>query len=481
MTTTDLMVGSHDFRLAALSILISILAAYAANSLVDRLRDARGRLWFAWLIGGAQADSNGIWSMPYTAMLGYRLPVPVQYDWPTVAISLLVGIFGSAAALIAVSQNEIGWLDTWGAGICMGGVAISGLHYLAMGAMRLQGMHHYDVTLVILSVALAIVISWMAVTVAFVLQDDTLSRRWRIHGGAVLRGLANPVMHFTAMAAITFMSVSELPDLSHAVSIASIGVIGISIVPVMMLLAVILTSVADRLRKQRALLDELFEQAPQAVALVGTDDRVVRVNQEFTRLVGYSRQETIGRSLGDLTVPDDALEEYQRLAEMSAHGQRVDAESIRKRKDGGRLHASIIRVPVSVPRGEIEIYAIYRDITERKLAEQELRASRAQLRGLAAYLQTVREAERKHIARELHDEIGEGLTAIKLALERSASDQPAGTASDLARALALANELIGRVRDLSLELRPAMLDDLGLMAALRWHFERYTDQFKIPL
>ena len=478
MTTTDLMVGSHDYRLVALSILISILAAYAANSLVDRLKDARGRVWFGWLIGGATADGIGIWSMHFTAMLGYRLPLPVQYDWPTVAISLLVGIFGSAAALIALSQSEIGWLCTWGAGIFMGGMGISGMHYSAMAAMRLQGMHHYDITLVILSVALAIVISSMAVTV---LQNATLSRRWRIHGGAVLRGLANPVMHFTAMAAIAFMSVSELPDLSHAVSISSIGVIGISIVPVMVLVVGILTPVADRLRKQRTLLDELFEQAPQAVALVSADDRIVRVNREFTRLFGYSPQETVGSRLDELTVPDDALEEYQRLAEMSAHGQRVDAESIRKRKDGSRLQTSIIRVPVSVPREEIETYAIYRDITERKLAEEELRASRAQLRALAAYLQTVREAERKHIARELHDEIGEGLTAIKLALERSASGQPADATTELARALALANELIGRVRDLSLELRPAMLDDLGLMAALRWHFERYSDQFKIAV
>jgi hypothetical protein len=74
-------------------------------------------------------------------------------------------------------------------------------------------------------------------------------------------------MHYTAMAGVSFMGVSNAPDLSHAVSISSIGVIGISIVPVMMFVVVILTSVADRLRKQRALLDELFEQAPQAVAL----------------------------------------------------------------------------------------------------------------------------------------------------------------------------------------------------------------------
>jgi len=68
-----------------------------------------------------------------------------------------------------------------------------------------------------------------------------------------------------------------------------------------------------------------------------------------------------------------------------------------------------------------------------------------------------------------------------LALERSASEPPSRETTDLARALALAKELIGQVRDLSLVLRPAMLDDLGLLAALRWHFERYTDQFKIAV
>jgi len=93
----------------------------------------------------------------------------------------------------------------------------------------------------------------------------------------------------------------------------------------------------------------------------------------------------------------------------------------------------------------------------------------------------VREEERSRIARELHDEIGQALTGIKLVLERSIREQSASVQANLTQALVVANELIGRVRDLSLELRPAMLDDLGLLAALRWHFERYTSQVNIKV
>ena len=124
---------------------------------------------------------------------------------------------------------------------------------------------------------------------------------------------------------------------------------------------------------------------------------------------------------------------------------------------------------------------LHSEIAQREQVEQQLRKSREQLRALAGYLQSVREEERTRIARELHDEVGQALTAVKLSLERSVAKPSAGAEINLSPALELTNELIGRVRDLSLELRPAMLDDLGLLAALRWHFDRYTSQFKIDV
>ncbi len=120
-----------------------------------------------------------------------------------------------------------------------------------------------------------------------------------------LMGTAIAVMHYTAMAAATFTRSSEVPDFSHAVSISVPRLCGIALVPLMVLGIALLTCLVDRLQKQRALLNELFEQAPQAVTLMTEDNRVVRVNREFTRIFGYTPQETLGRRLSDLIVPDD--------------------------------------------------------------------------------------------------------------------------------------------------------------------------------
>ncbi|GAB4541046.1 MAG: GAF domain-containing protein [Anaerolineae bacterium] len=114
-------------------------------------------------------------------------------------------------------------------------------------------------------------------------------------------------------------------------------------------------------------------------------------------------------------------------------------------------------------------------IQNARLFEQ-VRAGRERLKALSLQLVEVQEDERRHIARELHDEIGQLLTGLKLSLDmctRLPADE-ARTYLDEARELV--SELIARGRELSLDLRPAMLDDLGLLPALLWHFERYTTQ-----
>lgn len=284
MNSSDIvMVASHNHILVALSVAVSILAAYATIALVQRLRDARGRVWLAWLVGGAVADGISTWSMHYTGMLALRLPVPVSYDWPTVVLSLLVSVVGSGVAFLILSRNKINWLRVLAASIFLGGIGVSGLHYTAMEAMRYLGMHSYLPAGVVLSVVLAVVPSFMALLLIFLFQGYAIGERPRLHGSALLRGVTNPAMHYTAMAATVFTLSGEPPDLSHAVSIAAIGTLGITIVPLMVIVVTLLTTLADRLHKHGDQLRSLTARAQ-----LTREEEATRIAREIHDELGAS-------------------------------------------------------------------------------------------------------------------------------------------------------------------------------------------------
>lgn len=109
----------------------------------------------------------------------------------------------------------------------------------------------------------------------------------------------------------------------------------------------------------------------------------------------------------------------------------------------------------------------------------QVRAGRERLQALSRRLVAVQEDERRHIARELHDEVGQLLAGLKLSLEMNAAPDMGG--ANLREAQAAVQELMQRVRDLSLDLRPAMLDDLGLLPALWWYLERYTARTQVQV
>jgi len=137
---------------------------------------------------------------------------------------------------------------------------------------------------------------------------------------------------------------------------------------------------AQQLATQKAQLDELFEQAPEGIVLLDVEDRILRINPEFTRIFGYTPDEAIGRLINDLIAPEELLSEAEEYTHRIIHGKPVNAETIRRRKDGKRIHISLLAVPISVPGGgQIAEYAIYRDITERRRAEEALRRSEAYL------------------------------------------------------------------------------------------------------
>ena len=416
------------------------------------------------------------WSMHYTGMLAFRLPIPIEYDWPTAFLSYLASFCTSALGLFVVSRRKMGFVRAFTASIFMGG-GVAALHYTAMASMRLRAVCHYSPALVTISVVLAIVFSLMSLWLMFLFREEALGQYLRKVASAVLLGAAIAVMHYTGMASASFIPCAEFPDLSHALPISALGIPGIAVVNLMIVVVVLLTSLADRLQKQKALLDELFEQAPQAVALMGVDHRILRVNKEFSRVFGYSSQEALGQRISELIAGEEAREEEQKYADSMAQGRRVDAEGVRRRKDGSSLYVSMVRVPVRLPNRQVAIYAIYRDISEHKQAEAALRQTNERLQELSRRLFQVQEDERRHLARELHDQMGQALTAAKLNLQAAQRLEERGLiARKLDDGIAVLETLLQQARQISLDLRPPLLDDLGLVPALRWYLDQQAQR-----
>jgi PAS domain S-box-containing protein len=395
------LIGSFDFRLVALSVLIAMVASYAALDLGGRVTASHGRLRFVWLLGGSAAMGVGIWSMHYIGMLAYSLPVEVFYFWPAVLLSLLAAILASAIALFVVSREEMGPWHIGVGGLLMG-IGIASMHYVGMEAMRLPAMCRYSGPLVALSVALAIVISVVALWLTFHLRTETGSMGWRKLASAALMGAAIPVMHYTGMAAVTFVPMRMTVNLEHSVEISSLGIVGIGTVTFMVLVLAILTSFVDRRLSAQALELQLSEQryrqlaeSVQVILWRGGVDRTVfsYINQEAEDLLGYST----GKWTGTPAFWIDHVHSEDR--EVVQSRCKAAVETGEPQNFEHRMHAADgqviwLRSSVRLVAGDgaaNELVGVMTDITERKRAQEAAEQASAAKSDLLAEIKRLNE------------------------------------------------------------------------------------------
>jgi PAS domain S-box-containing protein len=236
-------------------------------------------------------------------------------------------------------------------------------------------------------------------------------------------------------------------------------------------------------RSLEGMFRDVIEFAPDAFVLADMQGRIVRINHQAELLFGYDRSELIGRPLETLAVElrqftDDA---YRHNSASQSQRLRTAISTNCQRKDGTEFPGDISLNPLKTVHGLL-LMAVVRDVTERIRSEAELKASRQKLRELAAQTEAARENERKHIAREVHDELGQVLTALRMDLSllgMQAGAMPQAVMDRIQAMKGLVDRAIQGVRNVAANLRPSALD-MGVVSAIEWLRDEFVRHTGIP-
>ena len=216
---------------------------------------------------------------------------------------------------------------------------------------------------------------------------------------------------------------------------------------------------------------------PDVVSRIRHDGTVLDFHVPDTFVTEFPAEDLVGRRLHDIIPEDlvarfeDAIQEVQETGQLVTYTYMVEV--------GGRIRHREVRV---APDGPNEVISMLRDVTDLRENEAALEQSQTELRALAAHLQNIREEERTRLSREVHDVLGQQLTAIRLGVGwfgRHYADDAEAQAR-LADTRETIDETVRHVRQIAADLRPGVLDDFGLVSAVQWQAKQFEDRTGTP-
>ncbi len=221
-----------------------------------------------------------------------------------------------------------------------------------------------------------------------------------------------------------------------------------------------------------------IEYSPNIVMITDRDAVIEYVNDKYTELTGYNEDEIIGKNMREIDL--QPLKEQRKMWRALARGEEWYYEYLNRKKNDELYYEATSISAIKDKNGEITHFVrVGTDITEKKRTEGELQRSEQQLRELSNHMRQIREEERKSIARNIHDNLGQSLTALKIdmswLIKRLTTEQLPliEKANEMAMMI---DQNIQTVKKLSSELRPEVLDILGLAAAIEWYTEEFSQR-----
>jgi PAS domain S-box-containing protein len=225
----------------------------------------------------------------------------------------------------------------------------------------------------------------------------------------------------------------------------------------------------------------LFNQNPMPMWMISLPQRnFLDVNDAAIEFYGYSKQEFLHMNIKDLR-PEEETVKFSDIISTYKSGINNTGLWKHRKKNGEIIKVNIITHDI-IYEGKHAKLVLANDVTEKILAEEKLKKSHEELRQLATHLQDIREDERTHIAREIHDELGQQLTGLKMDiswLSKKINGQSPEIVEKLSESLKLIDDTVKTVRRIATQLRPSILDDLGLVSAMEWQSEEFEKRFKI--
>jgi len=282
----------------------------------------------------------------------------------------------------------------------------------------------------------------------------------------------------------------NVPDSFYARYKTPIFWIGTTIFILSFIIFVLLANISTRRKVEKALREseekyrDLYDHAPDMYHSVDGNGIIIDCNETEARMLGYSKEEIIGKPITKFWTADSVRlhEEAFPIIKTEKKDSVIEREFVKK--DGSGFLTSLhVFTEIDKNNNFVKTKSIARDITESKRLENDLKNSQEELRNLSAHLQSVREEERRLIASEIHDELGQVLTTLKLDLSRmkiKLSKENSQLAANAQSMSDMVDKTIESVQKISSELRPGVLDHLGLSDAIEWLAGEVCSRKELP-